>query len=515
MKYKNPIIPGFYPDPSICKAGTTYYLVCSSFQYYPSVPLFESNDLINWNQIGHVLTRESQLSLENAGASDGIFAPTIRYNEGRFYMVTTDITGIGNFYVWTDDIHGEWSDPIKVDQGGIDPSLYFEDNKAYFMSNGLDDEGNEGITQCEIDIVTGKKLTPSRCIWKGTGGRFLESPHLYKIDKVYYLMAAEGGTEYGHMVVYARGNTPYGPFENYPGNPVLTNRNLGGYRIQGCGHSDLVQDDWGNWWMVHLAFRQMSKWELYHTTGREVYLVPVTFNQEGWFTAGVDGTTRSIIETDRLPEGTVQTICPEYNFNNTKIGREWCFIRYPHKDCYSFDEATLKLTGTEVTLESEKGSPTAVFLRQKEMIGDISCEVTVQEQEAGITLYMDQNQHYDLAVRKTTSGYEIIKRICIGDVKCIQKSVSIATEAVKITVSLRIHIEETEYSFEAACGEDVYPLDHAMTKYLSTEVAGGFTGVMIGLYAQGDGVTCRMPAEFSDFRYVIPATEAVDEGDIR
>lgn len=182
MRYQNPVITGFYPDPSVCQANGKYYLVCSSFQYFPGVPLFESEDLVNWKQIGHVLTRPSQVQLEHVPSSGGVFAPTIRFQEGcqpgsgRFYMVTTNDTTHENFYVWTDDIYGEWSDPITIDQGGIDPSLLFDNGHVYFISNGADDMGVGGVTQCEIDIATGRKLSPSRCIWQGTGGRYLESP---------------------------------------------------------------------------------------------------------------------------------------------------------------------------------------------------------------------------------------------------------------------------------------------------------------------------------------------------
>ena len=205
MNYLNPIIRGFKPDPSLCKANGKFYLVCSSFQYFPGVPLFESCDLINWEQIGFCLTRESQLPLDNARSSGGIFAPSIRFYNGRFYMVTTNVRREKgrNFYVWTDDIYGEWSDAVFVDQGGIDPSLFFEDGKAYFMSNGTDEEGRNAVFQCEIDITTGKKLSESKNLWNGTGGRYLEAPHLYHIGNYYYLLAAEGGTEYGHMVVCA------------------------------------------------------------------------------------------------------------------------------------------------------------------------------------------------------------------------------------------------------------------------------------------------------------------------
>lgn len=204
MRYHNPVISGFYPDPSVCRADGKYYLVSSSFQYFPGVPLFESADLVNWRQIGHVLTRESQLALSGAAISGGIFAPTIRFHNGRFYMVTTNITTRKNFYVHTDDIYGEWSDPIEVTQGGIDPSLFFDGGKVYFLSNGGSDDGDEGITQCEIDIETGRRLTQSRVIWHGTGGRYLEGPHMYHMGEWYYLLAAEGGTEYGHMVTCAR-----------------------------------------------------------------------------------------------------------------------------------------------------------------------------------------------------------------------------------------------------------------------------------------------------------------------
>ena len=148
MKYTNPILKGFYPDPSVCEAEGKFYLACSSFQYFPGVPLFESRDLVNWTQIGHVLTRESQVKLDRVPSSGGVFAPTLRYYQGRFYMTTNNNTTQENFYVYTDDIYGEWSDPITVEMDGIDPSLYFEDGRAYYMTNGTDDQGQGVIVQC-------------------------------------------------------------------------------------------------------------------------------------------------------------------------------------------------------------------------------------------------------------------------------------------------------------------------------------------------------------------------------
>ncbi len=497
MRYHNPIIPGFYPDPSICRVDDHYYMVCSSFHYFPGVPLFESTDLVNWTQIGHVLTRNSQLPLDGCNSVGGIYAPTIRYHEGRFYMVTTNVTAGGNFYVYTDDIHGEWSEPIFVQQGGIDPSLYFENGKAYFMSNGTDDEGRPGIIQCEINIETGEKLTPSRSIWNGAGGRFLESPHLYKIGNYYYLMASEGGTEYGHMVVYARGNDINGPFENYAQNPVLTNRNKGGYRIQGCGHADLVDDPAGNWWMVHLGFRQLSDWVMHHVTGREVYLMPVTFDDDGWFTVGEDGTTTKYVETDRIPDTVVQQSTPDKTFSNTTVGIDWCYMQNPKPENYVLTSDAFRLKSCGVSLNDPVKAPTFLGIRQQEMRMHVETDVRVADGEAGITMYMVPDQHYDLALRRTADGtLEILRRLCIGDIQHEDGNIRLP-ETASGTVKLLVDGGDHHYHFFAEIDGVHYDLGAAQSKYLSTEVAGNFTGVMIGLYAQGEQM--NEFAEFTNF----------------
>ncbi|OPJ59390.1 glycoside hydrolase family 43 protein [Clostridium oryzae] len=494
MKYNNPVIKGFYPDPSVCKVADTYYLVCSSFQYFPGVPLFESKDLINWTQIGHCLTRKSQIQLENINSSGGVFAPTIRYNNGRFYMVTTNDTLRQNFYIWTYDIYGEWSDPIFVDQGGIDPSLYFEDDKTYFISNGADDTGIPGIVQCEIDIETGRKLTPSKTIWQGSGGRYLESPHMYKINGMYYLMAAEGGTEYGHMVTYARGASPYGTFEAYPHNPVLTNRNLGGYEIQGVGHGDLIQDNSGNWWILHLGFRQIGRWTTFHHLGREVFLTPVTFGEDGWFTAGHNGTTIGCFDTDCIQNSIVQNEKKWYTFENTDWDKDWCYMRIPHTENYRLYEDKLSLKGTEITLD-KPASPSFIGIRQKDFNAVISCDICISDGESGITLYMDENHHYDLAIQKCENGYQVIERLNIGDIKSIEKTVNLKSDN---TVSLVIHANNDYYSFRVNADGKEIELGTAQTRYLSSEVAGGFTGVIIGLYSYGKN--CSDFSEFTNFK---------------
>ncbi len=483
MKYNNPIIKGFYPDPSVCRAGERFYLVCSTFQYMPGVPVFESEDLINWNQIGNALTRPSQVDLASVPSSGGVFAPTIRYHKGRFYMVTTNDTLHKNFYVYTDDITGEWSEPIFVDQGGIDPSLLFDNGKVYFTSNGGDDFGDHGVTQCEIDIETGRKLTPSKTIWHGTGGRYLESPHLYKIGSYYYLTAAEGGTEYGHMIVCARSKNPMGPFENCPNNPVLTNRNKGGFEIQGAGHGDLIQSASGEWFIIHLAFRQIGQYEMYHHLGREVYMVPVHFDDDGWFTCGNDGTTEFEYDIDAAsPQAPIH----DYTLSNIDRKLMLLYLRDYKPDNYILDDSCYTLKGDETTIDMP-GSPTFIGIRQQAMNGSLSCKISVLGKgEAGITIYMDENHHYDLLIRKEHDACFAVLMLNIGNIKHKEKIVPLKNDSAMMSVQFTSH----EYNFYV---NDEF-MGTGLTRYLSSEVAGGFTGVLFGMYAQGD-----ITANYTDY----------------
>ena len=494
MKYSNPVIKGCFPDPSICKAEGKYYLAASSFQFFPGVPIFESDDLVNWKLIGHALTRKSQLPLEGTNSCTGIYAPTLRYHEGRFYMVTTNTTTGGNFYVWTDNIYGEWSEPLFVEQGGIDPSLYFENGKTYFMSNGSDDEGLAGIIQCEIDLATGKKLTPGRSIWTGCGGRFLESPHLYKINGTYYLMASEGGTEYGHMCVLAKGESPYGPFESCPHNPILTNRNKGGYQLQGAGHCDIVEDNNGNWWLVNLAFRQIGMWTMHHVTGREVCLCPVEFDEDGWFKVGKNGECLEEFETDKLD--TVQKKPSDITFADRL---QWIHLRNPKPESYELTDESFALSPNEYALEERTLSPTFIGIRQSALKQFISVDIDVFDCEGGISLYMTEDQHYDLAVRQTEKGFELFRRLRVGAL-CQEDNV---TELESGKLTLNVTADEHIYRFEAEYNGRCIHLGTAQSKYLSTELAGNFTGVLAGLYAQNG----KGKAVFTKFR-----SEDLDKG---
>lgn len=487
MKYKNPVIKGFYPDPSVCYANGKYYLVSSSFQYFPGVPLFESDDLVNWKQIGYVLTRKSQVMLDKINSSGGVFAPTIRYNDGRFYMVTTNDTTHQNFYVYTDDIYGEWSEPVYVAQGGIDPSLYFENGRTYFISNGSDDKGVSGVVQCEIDIETGKKLTESKCIWQGSGGRYLESPHMYKINGGYYLMAAEGGTEYGHMITYARADSIWGEFKSYPKNPVLTNRNKAPYIIQGIGHGDLIKDKNGDWHILCLGFRQLHLWRPFHTLGREVFLIPVEFDAEGWFTAGIDGTADDEYEIKGDFKQTEKKI---YTFENTDFNVDWSYLRHPKTENYKLSRDSVTLTASDITL-NEVDSPTFLCIRQRDFDMNLSVDLSIDSCEAGVTVYSCENEHYDVALRRTEDGYEAVLKLNIGGIKHTQNTVNLSDGNAK----LMICSDHFSYNFYVCHNDEKIFLGTGSSKYLSSEISEGFTGVVLGLYAVGQGY-----AEFSDFK---------------
>lgn len=222
MVYHNPIIKGFHPDPSICRVCDDYYLVTSSFEYFPGIPIFHSRDLVNWKQIGNCLTKTEDYPLMNVKDSGGIWAPTIRYKEGRFY-VTATLEAYGNFIVSTNDPRKEWSSPVWIAMGGIDPSILFDHGKAFYCTNGSLHPGREEIVVAEISPETGDVIEGPITVWEGIGGGFLEAPHVYHIGEWFYLMAAEGGTNFNHMITLARSRSIWGPYESCPWNPILTN----------------------------------------------------------------------------------------------------------------------------------------------------------------------------------------------------------------------------------------------------------------------------------------------------
>lgn len=481
MHYRNPIIPGFYPDPSVCRVGEDYYLVNSSFAYFPGVPIWHSRDLVNWKQIGYCLTRKKQLQLNKSPISGGIYAPTLRYHEGTFYMVTTNIDDGGHFYVYTRDPYGEWSDPIYVDQSGIDPSLFFDDDgKVYFTSTG--GVQSEGIYQCEIDINTGAKLRDTELIWKGTGGAFPEGPHIYKTRGYYYLMCAEGGTEYGHMETIARGLSPYGPFKSCPYNPILSHRSLNS-PIHATGHADIVEAQDGSWWAVFLGIRPV-RFPYRHHIGRETFLAPVKWTSDDWPIIGNSGTTDIEVETQTLPTVVWEKEAEIDHFDRSLLDMKWNYIRDAGLVNWSLSKRNswLALFGTSLKL-SDEGTPAFIGCRQRHLSCEVSSKIEfdpMRGDEAGLAVYMNEQYHYVFALTRKDGNMSIIIRKQVGCMMMEQYS-QLCDE---ITVELKIHAMPLKYIFMYRLFEEGEWIvaGEAETHFVSTELAGGFTGVFFGLY---------------------------------
>jgi len=508
MKLTNPVIPGFYPDPSVCRVGEDYYLVTSSFEYFPGVPIFHSRDLVNWRQIGHCLTRAEQLPLDACRSGGGIFAPTIRRHRGRFYMVTTNVCGMGHFYVHADDSAGEWSEPILVDQCGIDPSLLFDDDgTVYFTSNGP-----YGIFQSTIDIATGERTTEVKKLWGGTGGRFPEAPHLYKLGRQYYLMIAEGGTELGHMETIARSDSPWGPFEPCPHNPILAHWGHGYHAIQATGHADLIEDHTGRWWAVFLAIRPVKG---KHHIGRETYLAPVTWTEDGWPLVNGGRPIELESDVDGLPPHPWPAEPVRDDFDAPALRMSWNHLRNPREADTSLTERPgwLRLRGSALTLD-EVDAPTFVGRRlchnhfRAETLLDF--EPAVDGEEAGLTLRRNEQHHYELLVTRLDGRRQVIVRCRVGHLNPV-----IARQPIDDgPVRLRIIGEPERVGMAFAVGDgDWTHLADGDTRYLSSEVAGGHTGTYVAMFASGNGKACTVPADFDGFDYEALPVPEDDDGD--
>ncbi len=487
---RNPIIPGYHPDPSICRVGNDFYLVNSSFQYFPGVPVFHSTDLVNWTPIGNVLNRESQLPLKGASSWLGIYAPTIRYHEGTYYMITTNVGNGGNFMVTAKDPKGPWSEPMWLQQQGIDPSLWFEDGKCYMMSNP-----DNTILLCEIDPATGRQLTESRPLWQGTGGRYPEGPHIYKKDGYYYLLISEGGTELAHSLTIARSQNIYGPYESNPDNPILTNCNRKGQsmQIQGTGHGDFVQAADGSWWIVFLAYRNFGG--SYHHLGRETCLAPVEWKEGEWPVVNGGNPIDTLMQVPALL-GTPRD-CIKHQHDICPDDPQWLYIQNPITANYRFAEGGVTLTASASTL-TENNRPTFIGRRQESsrMVMETEIDVVSLDKgcEAGLTVYQIHDGHLDLSVVKDGTGR--LKVQAAATVKTLHQVESVPLDKAR-KVHLRVTATDGNYVFEyAADGAPFAALSQQSCTLVSTEVVGGFTGVVVGMYAQGSG-----SAHFGYFDY--------------
>lgn len=496
-RYRNPVLPGFYPDPSVCRVGRDYYVVTSSFEYFPGIPIFHSRDLVNWRQIGHCLTRPSQLPLANARASGGVWAPTLRYHDGTFYMTTTNTSSGGNFIVTATNPEGPWSEPVRVAQPGIDPSLFFDDDGSVFYTTSHD-----GAYQSRINPKSGELLGESKLIWAGTGGQYPEGPHLYKRDGWYYLLLSEGGTEYGHMITMARSKSPWGPFEPCARNPLLSHRS---HRspIQGLGHADLVDTPEGHWFAIALGFRPNGYPPCYHL-GRETFLAPVKWAEDGFPIFGDQGRLQLEEETPLALESAPEP-APRDDFTSAALAPHWNHLRNPEPELYSLSERPgfLRLRGSAAGLD-DIAATAWVGQRQRHFAVQVATRLEFQPEkaaeEAGIVVRMNERHHYEMFVTLRSGAPSVVLRRRIGSLQA-----EVATEPLPPSDQgwvLAVHADRDTYRFRyGTCASDLRQLGEGETRYLSTEVASGFTGVYFALYASGNGSPCGKAADFDWFDY--------------
>lgn len=507
MKYSNPIIPGFHPDPSVCRVGRDFYLVNSSFEYFPGVPVYHSRDLVHWEQIGHCLTRNSQVTMQKGAPNClNIYAPTIRYHNGIFYMIVTNVSpdeNGGNFIVTAANPAGEWSEPIPLPLGGIDPSLFFDDDGRIYYTGSDND-----IYLSELDPVTWQPVGEKQYVWQGTGANNPEGPHLYKINGMYYLMLAEGGTELCHMATIARSSSILGPYESCPHNPVLTNI---GCRlpIKAAGHADLFDDADGNWWAVCLGIRPLA-YPFRHNLGRETMLVPVTW-QDGWPVMGENGAVPPEIEIDRnlkefTPAGYVPGSEVHDDFRSERLHPSWNYIYNPVDGLIHLSGNGLELTGNSASISDDE--PKAwLGRRQEHFCCTVSARLTFvpkeNGEEAGLTVYMNNRHHYEIAKTCIDGRQCIILRRQIGSLKAIENILPCISD----TVTFKLTCTREYYGFSfSENGSDYQSAGGGEASYLTTEAGGCFTGNYIALYAGGNGKENTSAALFTSFDYV-PETE--------
>ncbi len=529
---KNPILPGFYPDPSICRVEDDFYLVASSFSFFPGVPIFHSTDLVHWEQIGHVLDRASQLPLNPRYISGGIYAPTIRYHSGTFYMITTNVSHGGNFIVTAQNPSGPWSEPYWVKNAeGIDPSLFWDDDGRAFYTGTSGYNGKKSmIWISEINLKEFKLVGEKNSIWGGALENCAspEAPHLYKKDGWYYLMIAEGGTEFYHAVTIARSKSIWGPYEGYPGNPVLTHRHLGMYYpICNVGHADLVELNDGSWYMVMLGSRIYGG---YHKNmGRETFIAPVIWENEWPVVSPWTGKVEWTYPAPKLPQTVVAPVSAKDDFDKDILDYQWNFLGTPVNDVYKLEESKLKLRTIDKSVCPEEGLNTGrafapvealsfVGRRQQHMSYTAKACMTFTpgfaNESAGLIIL--QNSYHSIRVEmamenctrilRVIKGYcQLESRLChiYPDTKEYHEEICNEIKWSSERVIFVLKAEDQYNSFYAICssGKEYVIAEKIDVSFLGSETSGGFIGAYIGMFASGNGRDTGNYAEFDWFEY--------------
>lgn len=508
--YRNPILAGFYPDPSIVQVGGDYYLVNSTFAYFPGIPIFHSRDLVNWTQIGNVIDRPSQLDFKNLDISSGVFAPAISYHDGTFYLLNTCVRCGGNFVVTAGDPAGPWSDPVWLpEMGGIDPSLFFDDDgRAYIVNNDAPIgeplyDGHRALWVQEFDPQALKLTGPRKMIVNGgvdiaQKPIWIEGPHFFRREGQLYLIAAEGGTAVGHSQVVFKGESVFGPFTPWDKNPLLTQRHLDPEREQpvtSVGHADFVRDGEGNWWAAFLGVRPYE--DDFYNTGRETFLMPVHW-EDGWPVI-TRGEERVPYRAPRpaLPAQPAPAIPLSGNFTlreefeRKKLAPHWLFLRQPTGEpWHDLADGKLTLRARSDAL-GDYGRPSFIARHQQHLYARATAAMRYRPahsgDRAGLAAFQGDDYFYFFGLEQGERGEPrlVVRRRAGAGESGHGEAIASARAREDALVHLRIEARADRYDFlYSADGKTWTPLlENADGKVLSTRTAGGFVGAVMGVYA--------------------------------
>ncbi|MBP6411254.1 MAG: family 43 glycosylhydrolase [Pseudarcicella sp.] len=504
--FKNPIMSGFNPDPSVCRVGDDYYMVTSSFEFYPGIPIYKSRDLVNWNLIGYGLNRPNQVELPKGLAdSRGIYAVTIRHHQGVFYLITTCVSCKDNFYITATDPAGPWSEPVWLNSPGIDPSLFFdEDGKCYYtgcanISGKKDWPNQNGAYIQELDLKAKKLVGERKQLTHGhaANARWTEGPHLYKINGKYLLLVAEGGTGAHHAVTVFHSDNVFGPYIPEHTNPVLTHRNLGkDYPIHSVGHAELFQLTNGDWWAVALGKRKKDGKTM---LGRETFLTPVAFEgNTPVFNPGI-GKVEPVTKRPNLPWSPFPKTEIRDNFEGQSLNLNWNFLRTPYQKWYDLKDNKLSINLRPEVADSLV-NPSMIIRRIKNQdfyaATKLIFKSNAENEIAGLTIYRASANYYQLV--KTPSAIKLIKRK--GSTKEVVAEVEYKNQDVHLSVKAKdgklfFMYGEKEWSMKAIA----VPQDFAVVSDEAT--LGGFTGPFVGVYTSSNGLVSQNSAIFDWFDY--------------
>ena len=537
FQFNNPILSGFYPDPSICKVDSNFYLINSTFSYFPGIPIFHSKNLVSWKLIGHVMSRPEQMKLDGLGLSRGIFAPAISYNNGTFYVVCTLVDAGGNFVVTSDRPEGPWSNPVWLPQvDGIDPSLFFDnDGKAYLVYNSIPPEnkslynGHRTIRLYEFDIKNLKVIGEQKILVNGGTDLskkpiWIEGPHIYKVNDMYYLMCAEGGTSDEHSEVIFRSEKVDGPYLPYENNPILTQRHLDPKRenaITCTGHADMVQLDSGDWWAVFLGCRPYAPYENNQfNTGRETFMAPVKWI-DGWPVINPDHERiqyqydypiPSKDKINQAPYGGNFAVSDE--FDSQELGPDWLFLRTPHEKWYELNK---KKGGLIIQLRPEtcsgKMNPSFIGRRQQHLnssaLTSMEFQANFEHEKAGLLIFQSENNYYFLC-KSISNKDQVIQLYQSIKAQDEQNSLKLLNEkklqstVPSNTIYLKIESNQGFYKFFYSIDNINWILikDNVDGTFISTKTAGGFVGSFYAMYATSLGKASNNLASFNWFEYI-------------